>query len=140
MAVSSQFALALSSGLYMLLTLALLFYISVYMTLFTLGVMLPTFIFGPTYGRFMRDVNKNASDSKAKASEVTEEAFSNIRTVKAFATEDHETIHYQSQNDTIFKYTSLAARAYGVFQCVTTLIMFGSLDALVYFAAYLNKN
>ena len=94
MAVSSQFALMLSSGLYMLITLGLLFYISVYMTLFTLGVMLPSFIFGPSYGRFMREVNKNISDAKAKASEVTEEAFSNVRTVKAFATEDHETMHY----------------------------------------------
>jgi ATP-binding cassette subfamily B protein len=96
MAVSSQFALMLSSGLYMLITLALLFYISVYMTLFTLGIMLPSFVFGPSYGRFMRDVNKNISDAKAKASEVTEEAFSNVRTVKAFATEDHETMHYLS--------------------------------------------
>ena len=78
----------------MIITLALLFYISVYMTLFTLAVMLPSFFFGPTYGRYMRDVNKNISDAKAKASEVVEEAFSNIRTVKAFSTEDHETIHY----------------------------------------------
>ena len=45
------------------------------MTLFTLAVMLPSFFFGPTYGRYMRDVNKNISDAKAKASEVVEEAF-----------------------------------------------------------------
>lgn len=60
------------------------------MTLFTLGIMLPTMFFGPVYGRAMRKLQKEISDGKAAASALAEEAFSNVRTVKAFATEDRE--------------------------------------------------
>mmetsp|Transcript_17902 Transcript_17902/g.27686 ORF Transcript_17902/g.27686 Transcript_17902/m.27686 type:complete len:82 (+) Transcript_17902:666-911(+) len=78
------------------------FYLSWKMTLFTLGVMLPTMFFGPVYGRFMRKVNKDISDGKARASNIAEEAFSNIRTVKAFATEDVECVAYAKENDYVF--------------------------------------
>lgn len=64
------------------------------MTLFTFAIMMPTMMFGPIYGRFMRKINKQISDEKADASSIAEEAFSNIRTVKAFATEDQECIAY----------------------------------------------
>ena len=85
------------------------------MTLFTIGVMLPTLCFGPIYGRFMKKINKDISDGKAAASNVAEEAFSNIRTVKAFATEDTECINYQKKNDYVYKRAKAAAMCYGVF-------------------------
>ena len=86
------------------------------MTLFTIAVMLPTVFFGPTYGKVMRAINKDISDGKAAASNVAEEAFSNIRTVKAFATEDAECLNYAKKNDYIYKRAKAAALCYGVFQ------------------------
>mmetsp|Transcript_16113 Transcript_16113/g.27235 ORF Transcript_16113/g.27235 Transcript_16113/m.27235 type:complete len:335 (+) Transcript_16113:818-1822(+) len=115
------------------------FYISWKMTLFTLAVMLPTLFFGPLYGKFMRKIMKQISDEKASASNIAEEAFSNIRTVKAFATEDHECSEYFKMNDSIFAKAKKQARCYGGFQFMMTFIMFGSMDALIYFAAYLNS-
>ena len=72
------------------------------MALFTLAVMLPTLFAGPMYGKFVRGIRKEISDGKAEASNVAEEAFSNIRTVKAFATEDAECVSYQKKNDYIY--------------------------------------
>jgi len=60
------------------------------MTLFTVGIILPTIIIGPVYGNYIRKINKKVSDAKAACSEICQEVFSNIRTVKAFATEDYE--------------------------------------------------
>lgn len=128
------------SVIYNIIVLAMFFYLSWEMTLFTLGLMLPTMIFGPVYGKFMKRIQKEISDGKAAASNVAEEAFSNIRTVKAFATEERECISYEKCNDTIFEKAKQAAYAYGIFQCVMQFVMFGSLDALIYFAAYLNGN
>ena len=85
------------------------------MTLFTFAIMMPTMFFGPVYGRFMRKINKVISDGKADASAIAEEAFSNIRTVKAFATEDTECIAYAQKNDWVFKNARKAALAYGCF-------------------------
>lgn len=51
----------------------------------------------------MSKLNKQMSDDKAKSSEHTEEAFSNIRTVKAFASEDLETVGFWNKNETLFK-------------------------------------
>jgi ABC-type multidrug transport system fused ATPase/permease subunit len=79
------------------------FYISWKMALFTMGVMLPTLFAGPIYGKFMKKISKSISDGKAAASNVAEEAFSNIRTVKAFATEDRECNAYAEKNDFIYK-------------------------------------
>ena len=101
---------------------------------------MPVMFFGPIYGKFMRKINKKISDNKADASSIAEEAFVNIRTVKAFATEDAECKAYAFKNDSVFANARKAALAYGVFQFTMTFVMFGSLDALVYFAAYLNKN
>lgn len=108
------------------------------MTLFTLGIMLPTMCFGPVYGRAMRRLQKEISDGKAAASALAEEAFSNVRTVKAFATEDRECTSYGEKNDYVFAKAKEAAVCYGFFQFVMQFVMFGSLDALVYFASYLN--
>jgi len=55
------------------------------------------------------------SEAKAKASEAAEECFSNVRTVKAFSTEDQETVNYWNKNEAIFSQENRAARAYGCF-------------------------
>lgn len=110
------------------------------MTLFTLAVMIPGMFSGPIYGRTMKRISKEISDGKAEASSIAEEAFSNIRTVKAFATEDRECSEYAVKNDWIYAQARKAAMCYGAFNFFMQFVMFGSLDALVYFAAWLNSN
>lgn len=121
-----------------MVVIGMFFYISWKMSLFTLGIMLPTMFFGPIYGRAMRRIRKDISDCQAESSNVAEEAFSNIRTVKAFATEDRECNEYSLKNEKVFSKAKEAAIYYGFFQFVMQFVMFGSLDAMVFFASYLN--
>ena len=87
----------------------------------------------------MKRLAKTVSDGTAEMSSVAEEAFSNIRTVKAFATEDRECVEYTKKNEYVFEQARKTAHCYGIFSFAMQFIMFGSLDALVYFAAFLNK-
>jgi ABC-type multidrug transport system fused ATPase/permease subunit len=103
------------SALYCIIVLIMFFLISWKMTLFTLGVMLPTTIAGPIYGKFAKRIRKEISDAKADASNVAEEAIANIRTVKAFATEETECIEYQYKNDVVFFKAKHQAFWYGGF-------------------------
>ena len=66
----------------------MLFFISWKMTLFTLAVMVPGLVFMPIYGKFVAKIAKNITNGNAEANIIAEESFSNIRTVKSFATED----------------------------------------------------
>lgn len=139
-AISTQVSMLVKSGLFCLITIAMFFIISWKMTLFTLAMMLPTMVFTPIYGRFAKRIRKEISDAKAASSNIAEEVIANIRTVKAFATEELECIEYAEKNDIVFAKAKEQALWYGGFQFVMQFVMFGSLDALVYFAAYLNSN
>jgi len=72
------------------------------MTLFTLGLLIPASLVFPIWGNYRKKKEKIISDDKASASNKAEEAFSNIRTVKAFATEQEECASYQTTNKKVY--------------------------------------
>ena len=53
----------------------------------------------------MRKVQKEISDAKAEYTESAEEVFSNVRTVKAFANEDTETIKFCDKNTFVYYFS-----------------------------------
>jgi len=108
------------------------------MTLFTLGLLIPASLVFPIWGNYRKKKEKIISDDKASASNKAEEAFSNIRTVKAFATEQEECASYQTTNKKVYQNGVDMAFYYGMFSFFFTFVMFGTLDLLVWFAAYLN--
>jgi len=61
------------------------------MTLFMLAMLLPITIYARCFGLWYRKLEKKISDASAATSDVAQETFGNIRTVKAFATEDYQT-------------------------------------------------
>jgi ABC-type multidrug transport system fused ATPase/permease subunit len=130
----------IKAGIFNIIVIVMFFIISWKMTLFTLGIMVPTMCFGPLYGKAMKRLTKDISDGQADMSATAEEAFSNIRTVKAFANEDNECNTYAKKNNYVFEKARQAAVYYGAFSFAMQFIMFGSLDALVYFAAFLNSS
>lgn len=128
-AISNQFAVLVSSTIYLIICIFILFFISSYMTLFTIGIILPMIIIGPLYGGYLRKINKKISDAKAESTDICQEVFSNIRTVKAFATENFESIRFGLKNDLSFYLGKKSAIAGGFFQFIITILIFGSLDA-----------
>ena len=68
------------------------------------------------FGRTVRRLSKQTQDALAGASEVAEETFSNIRTVRSFAQEEHEVARYGEKVDEAFARGRRLAITYGLFQ------------------------
>ena len=79
------------------------------------AILAPVFCLTPIYGKSMKKINKDISDGKAASSNVAEEAMSNVRTVKAFATEDFECTKYYKKNEYVYNRAKSAAICYGFF-------------------------
>ena len=63
-------------------------------------------------------------------STIAEETFSNVRTVKAFATEADEVKRYNVGNVEVYEYGKLKTLWYGFFQFFTNLFVFGAMAAI----------
>lgn len=117
--------------------MGILFYVSWELTLFTIGIMLPLMCFTPIYGSIVQKIQKDVSDKTAKQTETAEESFSNIRTVKAFASEDVQSILFATRNDDVFSVQKRLSGWYGFFGGFVGTFAWGSITALIYFASYL---
>ena len=84
--------------LFILVTLIIMLVISPILTAMTFGGIIPIVIFSTFYQKWMRDLQRMIQKEKAVMSTVAEEAFSNIRTVKAFGNEDAETLKFSVSN------------------------------------------
>jgi len=67
------------------------------------------------YGGYVQSLSKSYQDSLARASEVAEEVFGNIRTVRSFGTESDELKKFHKKIQTSYYYGALRAWAYGLF-------------------------
>jgi ATP-binding cassette subfamily B (MDR/TAP) protein 10 len=89
----------ISNGLRALLQgvggVSILFYIAPQLTLLMLMVIPPVGFGGVYYGRFVKKISKKVQDALASASDVVEEKFGNIRTVKSFGQEATELSLYK---------------------------------------------
>lgn len=79
---------------FILATLAILFIISPVLAGSTLVGIIPILVFSAFYGTRIRDYQKNIQEQKALMSNVADESFGNIRTVKAFSNELEETAKF----------------------------------------------
>lgn len=89
--LSTNVSMFVRGTTFILLTLAILFYFSPVLTGATFCGIIPVLAFGIVYGRKVKQLTKVIQDDKAKMSNVADESFGNIRTVKAFSNEIEET-------------------------------------------------
>lgn len=82
-------------------------YTSPKLTGVALIVVPPVMIFAIIYGRFLRKITKKTQDELSSSSQLAEERFSNMRTVRAFAREGSE---IQAYNITINNVYELARK------------------------------
>ena len=82
--------------------LVILVYLSPYMTSIMLICNIPViFYFSFALGR-SKTYQEEIQDIKAECSVIAEETFSNVKTVKAFATEKYESDRFNDKNCTVF--------------------------------------
>ena len=66
------------------------------------GGIIPLTIFGNFYGKWMRKLQAVIQQEKAKMNTVAEESFSNVRTVKAFSSENSEIAKFMDGNNVVY--------------------------------------
>lgn len=98
---------------------------------------LPVIVFSVYYGKMMKVSQKKIQDNKALISSIAEETFSNVRTVKAFATESDEVKRFQKGNTEVYNVGYTKAVWYGVFNFVANFFVFGSMAAILVLGARL---
>ena len=125
---------------FILLTLAILFYFSPVLTGVTFCGIIPVLAFGIVYGRKIKQLTKVIQDDKAKMSNVADESFGNIRTVKAFSNEIEETTKFQAHNLDVYKNSCTRAIWYGFFTWFVQVLLYGSMSAIIYIASILYQN
>ena len=86
------------SILFILCVLAIMIYISPPLTGVTFVAIVPIILLAIVFGNMMRKVQRTIQATKAKMSEVAEESFANIRTVKAFSNEAEESVKFIKGN------------------------------------------
>ena len=92
-------------------------------------------IFSVVYGKIMKKTQKLVQDKKAHISTIAEETFSNIRTVKAFATEIQESDKYQIGNTEVYDVGVVKAFWYGGFNFIANLFVYGSMAGILVLGA-----
>jgi ABC transporter fused permease/ATP-binding protein len=95
-----------------------LVYTSPRLTLLMLSVVPPVALGAVGYGRKVRKLSRDVQDALAQSSEVAEEALSGLRTVRAFAAEEHEVRRYTERITASFELARKRIRASSSFMGV----------------------
>jgi ATP-binding cassette subfamily B protein len=119
------------SFLFIIVAFVFLFIISWQLTLLMVASILPVMVFSVVYGKFMKKAQKIVQDRKAQISSIAEETFSNVRTVKAFATESDEALRFSEGNKGVYDIGYSKAVWYGAFNFVANFFVFGSMAAIL---------
>ena len=90
------------SVVFVIASLVIVFIISWELTLVMIASIIPVMIFGVNFGRAMKRMQEIIQNEKAKISNQAEETFSNVRTVKAFATEKEEVARFEKGNQEVY--------------------------------------
>ena len=90
------------SVVFVIASLVIVFIISWELTLVMIASIIPVMVFGVNFGREMKRMQEIIQNEKAKISNQAEETFSNVRTVKAFATEKEEVARFEKGNQEVY--------------------------------------
>ncbi|CAF3540080.1 unnamed protein product [Rotaria sordida] len=99
----------------------LMLYISPQLALVGLTTVPPVAVGAILFGRFIKQLSRKVQDALAKATDVAEERFSNIRTVKSFSKEEQEIQLYNQRISNVLQLKYTESLAYGLFYGMTGL-------------------
>jgi ABC-type multidrug transport system fused ATPase/permease subunit len=102
-ALGSHISMAIRANVTIIASLVIMFSISWRLTLVLVTCVIPILFMRIKLGAKMKAVQIEIQKKKAELNQVTEEALSNIRTVKAFATEKTEMARFGVRNEDTYK-------------------------------------
>jgi len=110
------------------------------LTLVTLAGIIPVVIFATCFSRWYRRLSRETQDKLAVLGQISEEAISNVRTVKAFANEANEIEKFRKANLEVYAIGMKSAVAYAGFTGFVQLAMNSCMAGVIYYGAILVKD
>ena len=113
--VTVNVSMALRFTLQSIGALAVLLWMSPQLTITAMAVVPVVAIGAAVFGRIIRRLSKESQDALAASTEIAEETFSGLRTVRSFAREDQERRRYDAAVDRSYQLAAKRALAAGAF-------------------------
>jgi ABC-type bacteriocin/lantibiotic exporter with double-glycine peptidase domain len=101
--LSTSVAMFINNFVVIVAMVVIMFTYSWKLTLIGLALITPSLFANRIFMYFFNDFNKKYQDAKGELGAMSQETFSNLRTVKAFADEKGAVDKYSRQNDKTFK-------------------------------------
>jgi ATP-binding cassette subfamily B protein len=139
-AVTVNISMALRNVIQALGGLFILFYISWKLSLVMIATIPPLSIGAVIYGRFVKSLSKKVQDALAKSSDVAEESFSNIRTVRSFGQESKHKKLYSDAIEESYQLAKKLALAGGTFQGGVMFVANSALVGVLWYGGTLVLN
>lgn len=114
-AVTMNISDGLRSSFAVIAGISMMVYTSPGLAFIGLSIVPPVAIGAIIYGRYLRSITKSVQDSLARATQVADEHISNIRTVRAFAQEQFESLAYQEKINHVLELATKESLARAVF-------------------------
>jgi ABC transporter fused permease/ATP-binding protein len=136
-AVSSNISLALRNTVTVVGGLTMLLITSVKLTLLMLSTV-PAVMFGAVYvSRKVRKLSKEVQDALAKSSEIAEETFAGLRTVRAFSQEPIESKRYAESIWKAFGLSRKRIKTSSLFSAAVAFASYASIAGVLWYGSYL---
>ncbi len=107
------------------------------LTLMMLSIFPVLVIIAVVFGKYIRQLSRNAQDKLADSNVVVEETLQGIASVKAFVNETYETNRYKKSIDEVVQLALKGAKYRGAFASFIIFCLFGSIVAVVWYGSKL---
>ena len=138
--LGSSISMFVRAAVFIIVVLVILIVISPKLAGMTFAGILPLVVITKCQINLMRSLQRIVSTEKGKMNNVAEESFSNIRTVKAFSSEDDEIAKFYKGNYVVYQAGRTRALYQSGFAFLTQLMLYGSMAAVVYLASVLYQD
>lgn len=116
---------------------ALLIWVSPKLALMNLSILPIIIVIALVFGRFIRQLSKQAQDQLADSNSIVQETLLGISNVKAFVNEFYEAIRYKKKLDSVVKIAVKGATYRGLFASFIIFCIFGAVIAVIWYGASL---
>ena len=115
----------------------LLVFVSPKLALMNLCILPIIVVTAMIFGRFIRNLSRQAQDKLAESNSVVQETLLGISNVKAFVNEYYETRRYSSKLDAVVQLAVKGATYRGIFASFIIFCIFGAVIAVIWYGANL---
>ncbi|MBS7563084.1 ATP-binding cassette domain-containing protein [Mucilaginibacter sp. Bleaf8] len=138
--LTTTFAEVIRQLVLMIGGVVLLVIVSIKLTLAVLAILPVLIAFAVVFGRFIRNLSRQAQDKLAESNTIVEETLQGIANVKAFVNEAFEAGRYDKNLRDVVNIAVRGAKFRGVFASFIVFCMFGTFVGVIWYGSVLVSN